>query len=152
MDEGWYWLAAVLNFGRGAFSTDLKRIQTPHSLFWDLWSDKPLQSVRGCLVQVGNCIELEAVGLQFEPYLWRPCGLTWDSSWTVVVISCGEPGCRVHKPLQSVSQAAESKFEPLQIIWQSFPKAISEENRRFWLQNQELLGQRSGTGWAVRTG
>ena len=39
-----------------------------------------------CLVQVGNGIELEAVGLQFEPYRWRPCGVTWDSSWTVVVI------------------------------------------------------------------
>ena len=40
----------------------------------------------GCLVQVGNGIELEAVGLQFEPYRWRPCGVTWDSSRTVVVI------------------------------------------------------------------
>ena len=41
---------------------------------------------RGCLVQVGNGIEPEAVGLQFEPYRWRPCGMTWDSSRTVVVI------------------------------------------------------------------
>ena len=40
----------------------------------------------GCLVQVGNGIELEAVGLQFEPYWWLPCGVTWDSSQTVVVI------------------------------------------------------------------
>ena len=24
--------------------------------------------------------------LQFEPYRWRPCGVTWDSSRTVVVI------------------------------------------------------------------
>ena len=39
-----------------------------------------------CLVQVGNGIELEAVGLQFEPYRWRPCGVTWDSSRTVVEI------------------------------------------------------------------
>ena len=39
-----------------------------------------------CLVQVGNGIELEAVGLQFEPYQWRPCGVTWDSSRTAVVI------------------------------------------------------------------
>ena len=38
------------------------------------------------IVQVGNGIELEAVGLQFEPYLWLPCGVTWDSSQTVVVI------------------------------------------------------------------
>ena len=40
----------------------------------------------GCLVQVGNGIVLEAVGLQFEPYLWHPCCVTWDSSQTVVVI------------------------------------------------------------------
>ena len=39
-------------------------------------------------VQVGNGIELEAVGLQFEAYRWSPCGVTvtWDSSRTVVVI------------------------------------------------------------------
>ena len=36
-----------------------------------------------CLV--GNGIKLEAVGLQFWPYWWRPCGVTWDSSRTVVV-------------------------------------------------------------------
>ena len=40
----------------------------------------------GCLVQVGNGIELEVYGLQFEPYRWRPCGVTWDTSRTVVVI------------------------------------------------------------------
>ena len=40
----------------------------------------------GCLVQGGNGIELEAVGLQFEPYRWRPCGVTWDSSRTVMLI------------------------------------------------------------------
>ena len=33
-----------------------------------------------CLVQVGNGIELEAVGLEFEPYQSRPCSVTWDSS------------------------------------------------------------------------
>ena len=38
-----------------------------------------------CLVQVGNGIELEAFGLQFEPYRWRPCGVTWESSRTVVI-------------------------------------------------------------------
>ena len=42
--------------------------------------------LRGCLVQDGNSIELEAVGLQFEPYLWLPWGMTWDSSQTVVVL------------------------------------------------------------------
>ena len=41
---------------------------------------------KGYLVQVGNGIELEAVGFQFEPYRWRPCGVTWNSSRTVVVI------------------------------------------------------------------
>ena len=58
---------------------------------------------QGCLVQVGNDgIELEAVGFQFEPYRWRPCGVTWDPSRTVVVISCGDPspyglnGCDRH--------------------------------------------------------
>ena len=44
------------------------------------------------------------------------------------------------KSLQSVGQAAEfkfqSKFKPLQVIWQSFPKAVPENNRRFWVQNQ----------------
>ena len=40
----------------------------------------------GCLVQVGNGIELEAVDLQFKPCQWCPCGATWDSSRTVVVI------------------------------------------------------------------
>ena len=38
------------------------------------------------IVQVGNGIELEAIGLQFEPDRWLPCGVTWDSSLTVVVI------------------------------------------------------------------
>ena len=37
----------------------------------------------GCLVQLGNGIELEAIGLQLEPFLWRPCGVAWDSSQTV---------------------------------------------------------------------
>ena len=32
-----------------------------------------------CLVQVGEGIELDTVGRQFEPYRWRPCGVTWDS-------------------------------------------------------------------------
>ena len=33
-----------------------------------------------------QCNELEAVCLCFEPYWWSPCGVTWDSSLTVVVI------------------------------------------------------------------
>ena len=44
------------------------------------------------------------------------------------------------KPLQPDFQAeefkSESKFEPLQAMWQSLPKATPEDNRRFRLQNQ----------------
>ena len=53
------------------------------------------------------------------------------------------------KPLQLVDQAAdfkcESKFESLQVIWQSLPKAIPEDNRSFWLliQWQSSLGRAS---------
>ena len=36
-------------------------------------------SLAGCLVQVGNGIELDTVGCQFEAYRWRPSGVTWDS-------------------------------------------------------------------------
>ena len=60
------------------------------SFFYDLSSfsesSQVIEHTYICLVQVGNGIELEAVGLQFEPYRWRPCGVTWDSSRTVVVI------------------------------------------------------------------
>ena len=28
---------------------------------------------------------LEAVGLQLEPYRWRPCGVTWDSKASVPI-------------------------------------------------------------------
>ena len=34
--------------------------------------------IGGCLVQVGNGIELDTVGRQFEPYRRHPCGVTWD--------------------------------------------------------------------------
>ena len=44
------------------------------------------------------------------------------------------------KPLLPIGQAAEFKFEsmfkPLPVIWQSPQKAVWEDNRRFWLQNQ----------------
>ena len=42
--------------------------------------------------------------------------------------------------LQLAGQAAkfefESKFKPLQVIWQSLSKAFREDRRRFWVQNQ----------------
>ena len=44
------------------------------------------------------------------------------------------------KSLQPVSQVTEfkleSKFKPLQVMWQSLPKAIPEDNQRFRGQNQ----------------
>ena len=52
-------------------------------------------------------------------------------------------------------QAAESrfgsKFKPLPVICQSLLKAVPEDNRRFWLQNQcgELLGPRASTSLAT---
>ena len=39
VDEGWYCLSALLNLDV------LKRIQNPHSLFWDFGADKTLQPV-----------------------------------------------------------------------------------------------------------
>ena len=29
-------------------------------------------------LEVGNGIELDRAGCHFEPYWWRPCGVTWD--------------------------------------------------------------------------
>ena len=57
------------------------------------------------------------------------------------------------KSLQPVGQAPEFKFaykfKPKLVIWQSLPKTIPEDNRRFWLQNQwpSLWGSKS-TAWA----
>ena len=36
------------------------------------------ETSKGCLVQVGNGIEVDAGGSRFEPYRWRPCGVTLD--------------------------------------------------------------------------
>ena len=50
----------------------------PYVLIWTgLLSDRTAalqHKMSGCLVQVGNGIELEAVGLQFKPYLWCDLG------------------------------------------------------------------------------
>ena len=48
----------------------------PILVFWSWSVDHVIIVVKGCLVQVGNGID----GLQFEPYWWRPCGVTWDWS------------------------------------------------------------------------
>ena len=42
------------------------------------WTDPAMLVNEGCLVQVGNGMELDTVGCQFEPYWWRHCGVTWD--------------------------------------------------------------------------
>ena len=42
----------------------------------------------------------------------------------------------------------ESKFKPLQVIWQLLPKAIREDNQVTAKSRAELLGQRSGTASA----
>ena len=41
----------------------------------DIYIGTQLEGTAGVARLYG--IELEAVGLQFEPYLWRPCGVTW---------------------------------------------------------------------------
>ena len=41
------------------------------SKFEPMLFQKVIEGLEGCLV---------AVGLKFEPYRWRPCGVTWDSS------------------------------------------------------------------------
>ena len=61
-------------------ATELRRIVGPCILFGPgREPGRAGELLQGCLVQVGNGIELEAVGLQFESYRWRPCGVTWDS-------------------------------------------------------------------------
>ena len=61
----------------------------PVTVSRSVWTGNPITQThfcsinsryRECLVQVCNGIELKAVGLQFELYLWSPCGVTWDSS------------------------------------------------------------------------
>ena len=67
-------------------------------------------------------------------------------------------GFRADKPFESTGQAAEfkieSKFEPLQVIWQALLKAIPEDNQRLLTAKSmaELSGQCSGTPWAGQTG
>ena len=65
--------------------------------------------VQGCLVQVGNGIELEAVGFRFEPYRWRPCGVTWDSSRTVVVIKLRRTSALLTTGAANIVQAGLSR-------------------------------------------
>ena len=78
------------------------------------WQHQPLLSRQGgCLVQVGNGIGLEAVGLQFEPYRWRPCGVTWDSSRTVVVIKLRRTSALV---LFKIMNSTGSRWSPVRTL------------------------------------
>ena len=57
---------------------------------WDVWRSSNIfvpwnrldldcyvpHRCEGCLVQVGNGIELDTVGHQFKSYLWSPCDVT----------------------------------------------------------------------------
>ena len=60
------------------------------------------------------------------------------------------------KPLQPIGQAAEfkfeSKFEPLPVIWQSLPKAVPEDNRRFRGQNQWPSSWGRAPAWLAQVG
>ena len=64
-------------------------------------------------------------GLQFEPYRWCPCGVTWDSSRTVVVIKLRRTSalrmpnfCRsIHKGLLNLSR----KWKCSATFYLSFP-------------------------------
>ena len=86
----------------------------------------------GCLVQVGNGIELEAVGLLFEPYRWRPCGVTWDSSRTVVVIKLRRTSalynkkvCHLAHPNGPNLPLFQMDAEPKKLHWHWHQKAVT---------------------------
>ena len=55
-------------------------------------------------------------------------------------ISAFSTDLKTLEQIKPIGQAAEFKFEsklePLQVIWQSLPKAIPEDNRRFCLEIQ----------------
>ena len=98
----------------------------------------------------GYGIELEAVGLQFEPYQWLPCGVTWDSSWTVVVIKLLQTSalpefmeefmvvCKKHsesssnepKHLWALPVTIQSRF---QLRWESSSTAASSSRPMSWI-------------------
>ena len=54
-------------------------IRVLHALLPQYGADARARAPAHVQLEVGNgiLVELEAVGLQFEPYRWRPCGVTW---------------------------------------------------------------------------
>ena len=74
-----------------AFLTDPKRIQTPHSLFWDFWADKSFTTCwSGCRVQGWVQVQAPACHLAITPegcsrrqlkVYWFRGQNQWLSSW-----------------------------------------------------------------------
>ena len=87
---------------------------------------------KGCLVQVGDGIELVAVGLQFEPYRWCPCSETWDSSRTVVVIKLR----RTSALKLSLKNSAPHQWPQ---FWGAFANLSNCRNIRWFLDWVKLL-------------
>ena len=79
-----------------------------------------------CLVQVGNGIELEAVGFRFEPYRWRPCGVTWDSSRTVVVLKLRRTSALLRWPTcnSRIRQEEDGEGRSFLLGRRSFDRAV----------------------------
>ena len=73
-------------------------------------------------------------------------------------ISAFSTDLKTLEQIKPIGQAAEFKFEsklePLQVIWQSFPKAYLTRQSKVLTAKSiaELLGPRSNTAWAGRTG
>ena len=91
---------------------------------------------RGC---AGRHVQSDGWGLITThccPQFWRSKKNSNSTQFVELYFGVSEQ----KKPLQPIGQAAEfkfeSKFEPLQVIWQSLPKAVPEDNRRFRGQNQ----------------
>ena len=94
------------------------------------------------LVQVGNGIELEAVSFWFEPYQWRPCGVTWDSSRTVMVVELLQTSALIlyniydlaygynynpSLPLHKLPHLINT-FPPLSLLLRALPSSPGEDN------------------------
>ena len=83
---------------------------------WPVWWMRPIMG----LISTHSC-----------PQFWR-FQLTQNSNSTQPEFILGlQSRLKLHNLLVWLQ-----KFKPLPVIWQSLPKAIPEDNRRFWLQNQ----------------
>ena len=88
-NEDWYRLTACLNFG---IFNDLKRFQTPHSLFTDLEADKTSTTRwSGSRVQVWVQLQAPACHLAITPE-GVDCRNQWQSSWGRDLAQLGRVG------------------------------------------------------------